>query len=55
MRNSDTDVVTIVDVRNVPLSQLDEDADARDLVGLVMASVHGPSLVIVAGFNAAVS
>jgi hypothetical protein len=48
------DVAGVADVRNVPLARLSGDADAADLVHMVMASAAGPSLVVVAGFNSAV-
>jgi len=50
-----TDAPRIVDLRKVPLARLGDDADARDLVKLATAGVHAPSLVVVAGFQAAVS
>jgi hypothetical protein len=48
------DAASVVDVRNVPLEQLSGDADAKELVDLVMSRAAGSSLVVVAGFNSAV-
>jgi hypothetical protein len=43
------------DLRDVPLGQLSETVEARQVVGTVLAHVAEPGLeVVVAGFNAAV-
>lgn len=50
-----TDAPRIVDLRGVPLARLGADDDARDLLNLAMAGEHALSLVVVAGFQSAVS
>ncbi|HEY1623082.1 MAG TPA: hypothetical protein VGG16_04725 [Streptosporangiaceae bacterium] len=42
------------DLRDVPLARINEYAEAKQLVDVVMASAGGESLIVVAGFNSAI-
>ena len=49
------DAPEVPDLRKVPLAGLGADDDARDLVNRALAAERAPSLVVVAGFQSAVS